>query len=1326
MAQSSRLSLLFLFSIILSCDILRLSDNSESVYKLTREIYRPDPLRLRISKDEFDWELNSTLSLQDMPYTCVPECSAGPWSIKRAAAIHRSSCPKWDEYYAVKRKLDADSDNARNASDSDTSTRDRDIATIKALERKRKKARLERRTTGKSAAIDNRSSPKAGPSYTSRDGSDNIANSTSTPFQDSDLPHAGPSHTTYEDSDNLVNHEPDLVNIDMGPIATNTSMNIDSIAPIITTSNTSRNTSDQESTPANTAGQRPQRTRRLPARYKDFLPEGITAILKTSLNSFGLWREYPHKPSYDPDGEVRIEDLSNLPGQSGLDDDDGSQSEPDVASPLNPTQTLLTGWQNNGNPTKSNGEMNSLAHIIQRPDFNIAELQGYSAQAANAKVTKADEDWDYNKLKDSFQEASVDIEVPSGDKNIPSKKFSIPGLLYRTPLSVIRAAFTSPLAKQFHYTPFRLYQKFPTSDSSQDKNSQDENSQNENSQNEKGQRVYTDLYNSDAFLREHSLVQRAPTDDPECKCEKVVAALMCWSDATLLANFGTAKLWPVYMLFGNLSKYIRALPNSGAVNHLAYIPVIPDSIKHDIETFYTKRKADIITHCNRELYHAVWRHLLDDDFIHAYRYGVVIECFDGVKRRIYPRFFTYSADYPEKVLLATIRDLGSCPCPRCLCPKASLDQMGTRQDRTLRTNNLRTFLMGKVKAAREYIYRKGFGIRSARVESLLKATSSVPTMNAFVERLGNDFDVSRMLVPDFMHEFELGVWKAIFTHLIRVLYARDPNLVGLLDHRFRQIPTFGFDTIRLFSNNASEMKRLAARDFEDLLQCSIPVFEGLIDDPAHNKQIMTLLYRAAEWHALAKLRMHTEQTLDYMETRTREFGKIMRDFCALCKEGYDTYETGREQSARTRRASGKATKTNAPASSTSPRRKKLLNLFTYKWHGMMDYVWFIKWTGPTDSYSTQLGELAHRVVKKLYSLGNKKKDPLQIGIHTERRRAQAAMNQGDSISSRFHVGKTNKARNDIRKYTSSGDPAAKHFWPKLQDHLLGRLMEREFDGDTHETFTDEDRKHICIKDRKLVELQTLRVNYTTYNVRRDQDTINPRTHADVMVLSPETEPGAHPYCTSRSGPREMIMLWVRWLGIEPQARSGHQCARLPKVGFVDESDPFAFGFLDPAHVIRGCHLMPAFHDDRTNGLLQTTQPTIARKAGETDDWQLFYVRIFVDRDMFMRYFPGGGVGHLSNREFFQNSEQDDQDDELQVGDEDDELDDFPPETQSVSQALPSGGSLDSGSEESSSEDEQTSLSNESDEDKDESDEESEELDGLNDDDWKWDDGYGSA
>jgi hypothetical protein len=36
--------------------------------------------------------------------------------------------------------------------------------------------------------------------------------------------------------------------------------------------------------------------------------------------------------------------------------------------------------------------------------------------------------------------------------------------------------------------------------------------------------------------------------------------------------------------------------------------------------------------------------------------------------------------------------------------------------------------------------------------------------------------------------------------------------------RYRRVPTFGRGTIRRFCNNAASMKKLAARDFEDLLQ----------------------------------------------------------------------------------------------------------------------------------------------------------------------------------------------------------------------------------------------------------------------------------------------------------------------------------------------------------------------------------------------------------------------------------------------------------------------------------------------------------------------------
>jgi len=37
-----------------------------------------------------------------------------------------------------------------------------------------------------------------------------------------------------------------------------------------------------------------------------------------------------------------------------------------------------------------------------------------------------------------------------------------------------------------------------------------------------------------------------------------------------------------------------------------------------------------------------------------------------------------------------------------------------------------------------------------------------------MERLGPNFSLSRMLVVDFMHEFELGVWRTLFIHLIRI------------------------------------------------------------------------------------------------------------------------------------------------------------------------------------------------------------------------------------------------------------------------------------------------------------------------------------------------------------------------------------------------------------------------------------------------------------------------------------------------------------------------------------------------------------------------------
>ncbi|KIY47949.1 hypothetical protein FISHEDRAFT_44301 [Fistulina hepatica ATCC 64428] len=172
-------------------------------------------------------------------------------------------------------------------------------------------------------------------------------------------------------------------------------------------------------------------------------------------------------------------------------------------------------------------------------------------------------------------------------------------------------------------------------------------------------------------------------------------------------------------------------------------------------------------------------------------------------------------------------------------------------------------------------------------------------------------------------------------------------------NRFRQIPTFGVDTIRRFSNNVSAMKKLAARDFEDMLQCCIPAFEGLLPDHEANERLVTLLYHTAEWHALAKLRMHTEQTLSSLERSTAEFGRLLRQFRDFTAEKYVTYETPRELEARQRHAAATAASSAQPRAPIT-RRRMVLNLNTYKFHALGDYAAQIRRFGTTDGYSTQI------------------------------------------------------------------------------------------------------------------------------------------------------------------------------------------------------------------------------------------------------------------------------------------------------------------------------------------------------------------------------------
>ncbi|KAF8228055.1 hypothetical protein L208DRAFT_1404441 [Tricholoma matsutake] len=177
-----------------------------------------------------------------------------------------------------------------------------------------------------------------------------------------------------------------------------------------------------------------------------------------------------------------------------------------------------------------------------------------------------------------------------------------------------------------------------------------------------------------------------------------------------------------------------------------------------------------------------------------------------------------------------------------------------------------------------------------------------------------------------------------------------------------------------------------------------------------------------------------------------------------------------------------------------------------------------------------------------------------------------------------------------------------------------------------------------------------------------------------MVLSTETGPDAHPYWYARvlgvfhakvmhSGPKSrnrsvqyMEFLWVRWYGIQPGYCWGLKGVRLPKIGFIPDTNDGAFGFIDPSLVIRGCHLVPCFASGRTLALLQTSTLTAARRPDEVDDWANFYVMIFVDRDMFMRYL-GGGIGHSATHIWIHDNNAMDVDQEKDIEEEAEPLED---------------------------------------------------------------------
>ncbi|KAG9096584.1 hypothetical protein FS749_008162 [Ceratobasidium sp. UAMH 11750] len=218
----------------------------------------------------------------------------------------------------------------------------------------------------------------------------------------------------------------------------------------------------------------------------------------------------------------------------------------------------------------------------------------------------------------------------------------------------------------------------------------------------------------------------------------------------------------------------------------------------------------------------------------------------------------------------------------------------------------------------------------------------------------------------------------------------------------------------------------------------------------------------------------------------------------------------------------------------------------------------------------------------------------------------------------------------------SQDRAVKFFIPSLKEHLLSRIP-----GDHQPT----DLGKIVFQNDRMYSHATLQINYTSYDVRRQQDTINPRTPCRFVLLPAHTDgdTSVHPFLYaevlgiyhanvrySNRPPKRMDFVWVRWLDYDQEEPGGWDIGRLDRVSYSkyrnDSELLDAFGFIDPPNIVRASHLIPDF----SSGIHRTIPNTKAKSLvyDSEGDWKYYYASRFVDRDMFMRYL-GGGIGHYN-------------------------------------------------------------------------------------------------
>lgn len=118
-----------------------------------------------------------------------------------------------------------------------------------------------------------------------------------------------------------------------------------------------------------------------------------------------------------------------------------------------------------------------------------------------------------------------------------------------------------------------------------------------------------------------------------------------------------------------------------------------------------------------------------------------------------------------------------------------------------------------------------------------------------------------------------------------------------------------------------------------------------------------MLYSLAYWHALAKMRLHTESSVKMLEEAHTAMSHRLRYFATVIAPSFDTYETDREHAKRVRDQAQHPSTTTGTVPSAPGKKRRAFHLNFIKIHLIGYLPLYIRRVGTSDSYSTVIASI---------------------------------------------------------------------------------------------------------------------------------------------------------------------------------------------------------------------------------------------------------------------------------------------------------------------------------------------------------------------------------